>query len=79
MYDIIAFFYPYPIQGNRRIWRSPNKLPDAGLARHSLDADDGEVDGPRLEALGHLGDLGGERSRSQVGGRHVRDPGVLLI
>ena len=78
MYDIIAFFYPYPIQGNRRIWRSPNKLPDAGLARHSLDGDDCEMDGPRLEA--HLGDLGGERGRSQVAtGCHVRDPGVLLI
>ena len=52
-------------------------VPDAGLARHSLDADDGEVDGPRLEA--HLEDFGGERGRIQVAGCHVGDPGVLLI
>ena len=52
-------------------------VPDAGLARHSLDAYDGEVDGPRLEA--HLEDFGGERGRIQVAGCHVGDPGVLLI
>ena len=39
---------------------------DAGLACHSLDSDDGDVDGPRHEALLDLGDIGGQRGRCQV-------------
>ena len=54
-------------------------LLDAGLASHSLDADDGDVHGPRLELVLDVGDLGGEGGRGQVGGSHVGYPRILLV
>ena len=51
----------------------------AGLARHSFDANDGDVHGPRLKLVLDVGDLGGEGGWGQVGGSHVGYPRILLV